>query len=91
MRYVRNDAQASSLDLLTQFSLYDKALTVELLNLWISTGRVQSIIVHPASQITAGDVPGATLIVETPSSNPVHHNHIHLQLIDEDGPDSNNC
>jgi murein endopeptidase len=91
MRYVRTDAKAESLNLLTEASFYDKALTVELINLWISTGRVQSLIVHPASQITAGDVPGATLSIETPSSNPKHHNHIHLRLKDEDGPDSNNC
>lgn len=91
MRYVRNDAKALSLNLLTQASLYDKALTVELLNLWVSTGRVQSIRLHPASQITASDVSGVTLTFDDPNQSPVHHNHIHLQLIDEDGPDSNNC
>jgi len=91
MRYVRNDGANGQLNLITNPTLYDKALPVELLNMLVATGRVQKINIHQSSQITASDVPGVTLVFDNPSNPAVHHDHIHLQLFDEDGPDSNNC
>jgi len=88
MRYVKNDGTVGQLDLSTHFSLYSKSLTIELLNLWISTGRVESITVSPLSEISQADVSGTTLVLDP---GPVHRNHIHLQLFDEDGLDSNIC
>lgn len=91
MRYVKNTAPPNHegpLDLATQSSIYSKSLTVELLNLFASTGRIQTMTISPGSNITPSDVPNVPLVTDNSGT---HDNHIHLQLFDEDGPDSNNC
>jgi hypothetical protein len=88
MRYLRNTNTEGPLDIVTQSSIYSKSLTVELLNLFVSTGRIQSMTLSPQSNITQSDVPGVPLVFDQQGN---HNNHIHLQLLDEDGPDSNNC
>lgn len=88
IRYVRNDGQEIGLDLQSQPSAYSRQLTIELLTLLAASGQVTEVFVDPAAQITQGDVPGTTIVVD-PSGE--HINHFHIRLIDPDGGDSNVC
>jgi len=86
IRYVRNDGTEGPLDLSTDSTLYSKTLTVELMQLFVATGLVDLIYVHPDSDIAASDVAG---VVQ--DSSATHINHFHVRLMDPDGADSNNC
>jgi hypothetical protein len=86
IRYVR-DTGEGPLDL-TEPNLptYSKAKAIELMQLFVNSGLVDLIYVHPNSGITSNDVPG--VVVDNSST---HRDHFHVRLRDPDGSDSNNC
>jgi penicillin-insensitive murein endopeptidase len=87
VRYLKNSGEGP-LDLITDPSTYSKALTIQLLQEYVGTGRVRRIYVDPAADITATDVPGVEI---DNGPNRTHRNHFHVELNDPDGADSNNC
>jgi hypothetical protein len=95
LRYVRNNGTEGPLDFdnPTQASLYSRDLTIQLLNLFATNGTLDKIIVSPNAGISSADVPGVNVVIDngTPTKAREHQNHIHISLVDPDGPDSNNC
>jgi hypothetical protein len=88
VRYVRTDLLQQGLDLSTQYSSYDKTKTIALLQTWANTGRVAKIYVGSEANISSSDITGAQIVVDSGGG---HANHFHVELIDSDGVDSNNC
>jgi murein endopeptidase len=67
---------------------YDRARTVELLNLFAANASIHRIFVNPNAGISSADVPGVNIVVDVQTK---HTDHFHLSLVDPDGLDTNNC
>lgn len=90
VRYVGKNGYQGPLDLskANDFSNYDKALTIELLNRFATNASLYRFIVDPKAGISSADVPGVTILIDKKGK---HRHHFHVSLVDPDGPDSNNC
>lgn len=67
---------------------YDRARTIELLNLLAVNASLYRIIVDPNAGISSVDVPNTRIDIDTTGG---HRHHFHVSLNDPDGPDTNNC
>ncbi len=85
IRYVRTSGEGP-LNLSTDLTGYDKAKTIELMNLLVASNMVDIIYVDPASGITPADIPNVVV-----DSSGTHIDHFHVRLKDPDGDDLNNC
>jgi hypothetical protein len=88
IRYIRIDAATQPLNVGTNYSAFDKATTIALLNPFFGDLRVAVIIVSSNTGIIVTDVPGGKLVIDTSDE---HDDHIHVNITDEDGPDANSC
>lgn len=90
VRYVGKNGYEGALDLskANDFSKYDRALTIELLNRFAANAPLYRIFVDPKAGISSADVPGVTIFIDKKGK---HRHHFHVSLVDPDGPDTNNC